>query len=121
MGGGSGPMARLPRLLSLSGWLMANSLEYAAVVSAAILEMEDAYILISEKKLSSLDQLLPLLEKVVQAGKPLLIIADEVEFRVTQELLGPCPLCGQKRTSCARLSMSALCQKRTSRPWQRSV
>ena len=44
-----------------------------------VVEMEDAYILISEKKLSSLDQLLPLLEKIVQAGKPLLIVADEVE------------------------------------------
>ena len=43
-----------------------------------VVEMEDAYILISEKKLSSLVQLLPLLEKVVQTGKPLLIIADEV-------------------------------------------
>ena len=41
--------------------------------------MEDAYILISEKKLSKLDHLLPLLEKIVQAEKPLLIVADEVE------------------------------------------
>ncbi|TIQ01489.1 MAG: chaperonin GroEL, partial [Mesorhizobium sp.] len=42
-------------------------------------EMQDAYVLISEKKLSSLDEILPLLEKVVQAGKPLLIIAEDVE------------------------------------------
>ena len=52
-----------------------------------VVEMEDAYILISEKKLSSLDQLLPLLEKVVQAGKPLLIIADEVEGEVMAALV----------------------------------
>jgi chaperonin GroEL len=42
-------------------------------------EMEDPYILIYEKKLSGLQELLPLLEAVVQTGKPLLIIAEEVE------------------------------------------
>ncbi|MGE0753266.1 MAG: chaperonin GroEL [Variibacter sp.] len=42
-------------------------------------EMEDPYILINEKKLSSLQELLPLLEAVVQTGKPLLIVAEEVE------------------------------------------
>src|ERR1700746_1509850 len=42
-------------------------------------EMEDPYILINEKKLSGLQQLLPLLESVVQTGKPLLIIAEDVE------------------------------------------
>jgi chaperonin GroEL len=52
-----------------------------------VVEMEEAYILISEKKLSSLDQLLPLLEKVVQTGKPLLIIADEVEGEVMAALV----------------------------------
>src|SRR5499425_1950712 len=41
--------------------------------------IEDAYILINEKKLSSLNELLPLLEAVVQTGKPLVIIAEEVE------------------------------------------
>jgi chaperonin GroEL len=44
-----------------------------------VVELEDAYILIHEKKLSTLQPLLPLLEAVVQAGKPLLIIAEEVE------------------------------------------
>jgi chaperonin GroEL len=52
-----------------------------------VVELEDAYILISEKKLSSLDQLLPLLENVVQAGKPLLIVADEVEGEVMAALV----------------------------------
>src|SRR5256714_3279339 len=42
-------------------------------------EMEDPYILIYEKKLAALNELLPLLEAVVQAGKPLLIIAEDVE------------------------------------------
>ena len=42
-------------------------------------EMEDPYILICEKKLSALQELLPLLEAVVQASKPLLIIAEDVE------------------------------------------
>src|SRR5881628_2837405 len=42
-------------------------------------EMDDPYILIYEKKLSGLQELLPLLEAVVQTGKPLLIIAEDVE------------------------------------------
>ena len=42
-------------------------------------EMDDAYILINEKKLSGLQELLPLLEAVVQTGKPLVIIAEDVE------------------------------------------
>jgi chaperonin GroEL len=41
--------------------------------------LEDPYILIHEKKLSNLHDLLPVLEKIVQAGKPLLIIAEDVE------------------------------------------
>src|ERR1700688_3183634 len=42
-------------------------------------EMEDAYLLIYEKKLSALNELLPLLEAVVQTTKPLVIIAEDVE------------------------------------------
>ncbi len=42
-------------------------------------ELEEPYILIHEKKLSNLQQLLPVLEAVVQSGRPLLIIAEEVE------------------------------------------
>jgi chaperonin GroEL len=42
-------------------------------------ELEDPYILIHEKKLSGLQPLLPLLESVVQAAKPLLIIAEDIE------------------------------------------
>src|SRR6266853_440911 len=41
--------------------------------------LEECYILIYEKKISSLKDLLPLLEKVAKVGKPMLIIAEEVE------------------------------------------
>ena len=44
-----------------------------------MVELEDPYILIHEKKLSGLQAVLPLLEAVVKAGKPLLIIAEDVE------------------------------------------
>ena len=44
-----------------------------------VAELEDAYILIHEKKLSSLQPLLPILEAIVQAGKPLLIVAEDIE------------------------------------------
>jgi chaperonin GroEL len=42
-------------------------------------DMDDAYVLISEKKLSSLQELLPLLEAVVKTSKPLVIIAEDIE------------------------------------------
>ena len=44
-----------------------------------IAELEDAYILLHEKKLSGLQAMLPLLEAVVQSGRPLVIIAEDVE------------------------------------------
>jgi len=44
-----------------------------------VAELEDAYILLHEKKLSSLQPMVPLLETVIQSGKPLLIIAEDVE------------------------------------------
>ena len=44
-----------------------------------VAELEDPYILIHEKKLSSLQAMLPVLEAVVQTGKPLLIVAEDVE------------------------------------------
>ncbi|WP_132250959.1 chaperonin GroEL [Methylobacterium segetis] len=44
-----------------------------------IADLDDPYILIHEKKLSSLQALLPILEAVVQTGKPLLIIAEDIE------------------------------------------
>src|SRR5467141_3220974 len=50
-------------------------------------EMEDPYILIYEKKLSGLQELLPLLEAVVQTSKPLVIIAEEVEGKALATLV----------------------------------
>jgi chaperonin GroEL len=44
-----------------------------------VAELEDAYVLLHEKKLSQLQAMLPVLEAVVQAGKPLLIVAEDIE------------------------------------------
>jgi chaperonin GroEL len=41
--------------------------------------LDDPYVLITERKISSLNDLLPILEKVMQTGKPLLILADDIE------------------------------------------
>src|SRR2546428_10521053 len=41
--------------------------------------LEDAYILVHDKKISSMKDLLPVLEKVAQAGKPLLVVAEDLE------------------------------------------
>jgi len=48
-------------------------------VEKMLAELEDAYILLHEKKLSGLQSMLPVLEAVVQSGKPLVIIAEDVE------------------------------------------
>jgi chaperonin GroEL len=56
----------------ISGYFVTDAERQEAV-------LEDAYILLGESKISSVKDLLPLLEKVIQAGKPLLIIAEDVE------------------------------------------
>jgi len=50
-------------------------------------ELQDPFILIYEKKISSMKDLLPLLEQVARAGKPLLLIAEELEGRGARDRL----------------------------------
>lgn len=52
-----------------------------------IAELEDSYLLITDDKISSMKQLIPYLEKIAQEGKPLLIIADDVEGEALTALI----------------------------------
>ncbi len=78
----------------LSPYFVTNAEEMEAT-------LENAYILIHEKKISSLKDMLPLLEKVAKAGRPLLIIAEDVEGEalatlVVNKLRGTLQVCAVK-------------------------
>jgi chaperonin GroEL len=78
----------------LSPYFVTNAEDMEAI-------LENAYILIYEKKISSLKDMLPLLEKVAKAGRPLLIIAEDVEGEalatlVVNKLRGTLQVCAVK-------------------------
>ena len=78
----------------LSPYFVTNQEDQEAV-------LENAYLLIHEKKISSLKDMLPLLEKVAKSGKPLLVIAEEVEVEalatlVVNKLRGTLQVCAVK-------------------------
>ncbi len=50
-------------------------------------ELENAYVLVTDQKINTIQEILPLLEKIVQSAKPLLIIADDIDNEVTSTLI----------------------------------
>jgi chaperonin GroEL len=64
----------------ISAYMVTNTQRMEAV-------LEDPYVLITDKKISSIQDLLPILEKVVQSSKPLLIIAEDIEGEALATLI----------------------------------
>ena len=64
----------------VSPYMVTDSEKMEAVI-------DDAYILITDKKISNIQEILPLLEQIVKAGKKLVIIADEVEGEALATIL----------------------------------
>ncbi len=50
-------------------------------------ELENAYVMVTDQKINTIQEILPLLEKIVQSAKPLLIIADDIDNEVTSTLI----------------------------------
>jgi chaperonin GroEL len=74
---------------------------YFVTDPSAWTELDDPYILINEKKISNMKELLPLLEKVAQSGRPLMVIAEDVDGEalatlVVNKLRGTLKVCGRQ-------------------------
>ncbi|GGK14108.1 60 kDa chaperonin 1 [Pilimelia terevasa] len=61
--------------------------QFATDAEAGEAVLEDAYLLITTSKISSVEEILPLLEKVINAGKPLLVVAEDVEGQALATLV----------------------------------